>query len=298
MDETIEQFRMTQFASEIDLPAGDDSRLSQATEVVLRELEATTRWKRLRCHEVVRHSRTEAGVIHELRVGNAMEFDWTWEGAQALRPASLQAFEQAASTATPACDGSELSDDAVWLADVLEVDETGGRIFVLDSSNSPPCRGAFYVRPYEFLAFLDRVYRAPALAGARATLPSRLAAAEGGVHPDVSWPAEIGLPLLRAWWRKSWSVIWGPPGTGKTYTIGRQVAAVLEDPSERVLIVSTTNKATDGVAMSIGRAIARGHRRPISKPSAGSEKRPTCPSFARSVWRGCCGVPRPSSWSS
>ena len=46
----------------------------------------------------------------------------------------------------------------------------------------------------------------------------------------------------------------GPPGTGKTYTTGHQVAQILADPSERVLVVSTTNRATDAVAIAIGRA--------------------------------------------
>ncbi|XZE54094.1 AAA domain-containing protein [Planctomycetaceae bacterium SH139] len=46
----------------------------------------------------------------------------------------------------------------------------------------------------------------------------------------------------------------GPPGTGKTWTTGQQVAAILEDPHERILVVSTTNQATDAVAISIGSA--------------------------------------------
>ena len=46
----------------------------------------------------------------------------------------------------------------------------------------------------------------------------------------------------------------GTTGYGKTYTTGQQVARVLNDPSERILVVSTTNRATDAVAVSIGRA--------------------------------------------
>lgn len=51
--------------------------------------------------------------------------------------------------------------------------------------------------------------------------------------------------------------ILGPPGTGKTYTIGHQVAACLQDLTERILVVLTTNKATDGVAIAIGRALSK-----------------------------------------
>ncbi len=98
------------------------------------------------------------------------------------------------------------------------------------------------------------MYNAPAFELVREYLPQRLAATEGNIHPNVDEPSEVGLEYLRQWWQKSWSVLWGPPGTGKTYTTGQQVARVMSDPSERILVVSTTNRATDAVALSIGRA--------------------------------------------
>jgi len=48
---------------------------------------------------------------------------------------------------------------------------------------------------------------------------------------DSSWNSEIGC-------------IWGPPGTGKTWTLGQQVARAAER-GRRILVVSTTNDATD-----------------------------------------------------
>ena len=63
------------------------------------------------------------------------------------------------------------------------------------------------------------------------------------------------MPHLQQWWKHSWNVLWGPPGTGKTYTLGQHIAEVLAaDESERVLVVSTTNRATDEAALSIGKA--------------------------------------------
>ncbi|MBI2481762.1 MAG: AAA family ATPase [Planctomycetia bacterium] len=59
---------------------------------------------------------------------------------------------------------------------------------------------------------------------------------------------------MKAWWQHSWAVLWGPPGTGKTYTTGQQIAAVLHDRRERILVVSTTNRATDAVALALGNA--------------------------------------------
>ncbi len=64
---------------------------------------------------------------------------------------------------------------------------------------------------------------------------------------------------LAGLWSHSWGVLWGPPGTGKTYTIGQQVAKCLADRTERILVVSTTNKATDEAAVSIGKACQKSH---------------------------------------
>lgn len=110
------------------------------------------------------------------------------------------------------------------------------------------------MRPFDFLAALDAVFHSPSFEAVRADLPSRLAAALGGVHPVIASPLATGLPEMRDWWQHTWSVLWGPPGTGKTYTTGQQIAAVLSDPDERILVVSTTNRATDAVALSIGNA--------------------------------------------
>ena len=102
--------------------------------------------------------------------------------------------------------------------------------------------------------FLDAVYNEPSFTDIRGQLPPRLTAARGSIHPEVDDYAAVGLDKLKDWWRRSWSVLWGPPGTGKTYSTGQQVAKVLTDPSERILVVSTTNRATDAAAISIGRA--------------------------------------------
>ncbi len=135
------------------------------------------------------------------------------------------------------------------------MDEAAGKIYVCVSNPEyPPTTGSFYVRPFEFLAFLQAIFNEPAFAQTREMIPSRLLASEGEVHPEADGYCDVGLDKLKLWWSKSWSVLWGPPGTGKTYTTGQQVANVLADPSERILVVSTTNRATDAAAISIGRA--------------------------------------------
>ena len=46
-----------------------------------------------------------------------------------------------------------------WCGEVVEVDETGGRIFVsIANPDQKPTTGTFYVRPFEFLELLNDVY--------------------------------------------------------------------------------------------------------------------------------------------
>ncbi|WDQ19455.1 AAA domain-containing protein [Rhodopirellula sp. P2] len=104
------------------------------------------------------------------------------------------------------------------------------------------------------MSVLDAIYNGDELEEVRRHLPARLNASEGDVHPRVAQPCEHSLHHLRDWWQHSWSILWGPPGTGKTWTTGQQIATVMQDESERVLVVSTTNRATDAVAISIGEA--------------------------------------------
>lgn len=249
-------FERAKFSINLNLPPAPSDALRDAALAVRQELRKAATWKRLRCRNVNVVSQTETGGVYELEIGHAIEFDWSWEGAVAFRPLLLKEFE--GSQATLFVNGSldpDISDSILWSGEVLEVDEATGRLFVVvgDPGHPPRC-GSFYVRPFEYLTVLDAVFNEPVFETIRGHLQSRLAASCGGVHPDASDPCEVGLADLRSWWRKSWCVLWGPPGTGKTFTAGHQVASVLADPSERILVVSTTNKATDAAALSIGRA--------------------------------------------
>ena len=68
-----------------------------------------------------------------------------------------------------------------------------------------------------------------------------------------------GLSHLAHWWQHSWCILWGPPGTGKTWTTGQQVAEALADPGERILVISTTNEATDAASLALGHAAKQRH---------------------------------------
>ncbi len=227
---------------EIDLPTGNQLDLVQAADAVKQEYRSSVKWKKLRCRDVLP---TDDGAVFKLDLGQTVEFDWTWEGATAFRPVVLDD--------SPAFPDDE--DTAIWSGEVVEVDEAKGIVFVwVADPDRPPTKGTFYVRPFEFLAFLHALYCESASASLRRHLPGRLHASRGEVHPPVTNLSSACLPNLTGVWSHSWSVVWGPPGTGKTHAVGRQVAECLADPTERVLVVSTTNKSTDESAFAIGRA--------------------------------------------
>ncbi len=253
------EFVQARFPIELQLPEARDEDFESARKAIRQEYRDSSQWKRLRCRKVRQVSQSAAGTIYELEIGHAVEFDWTWEGAVAFRPVLLKEFEQ--DQADPYLHGSlepDVDDSIVWSGEILEVDEATGRIYIVISDpHYPPRTGAFYVRPFEFLAFLNALFNEPPFAHLRPHLATRLSASAGNIHPNLNTPSNAGLKHLQPWWNKAWSVLWGPPGTGKTYTTGQQVAHVLADPSERILVVSTTNRATDAVALAIGRAAAQ-----------------------------------------
>lgn len=249
-------FVKARFPVRLNLPDGSPGSLDDAKEAIRREYRDSVKWKRLRCRSVEVLSETETGTVFILEVGHAVEFDWTWEGAVAFRPLMLKEFaDDPGSLLGNQTNEIDIEDSILWTGEILEVDEAPGRIFIVVSNpEHPPTTGSFYVRPFEFLAFLNAVFHEPAFDQIREMLPGRLLAAEGGVHPYVDGYRQVGLTKLKPWWSKAWSILWGPPGTGKTYTTGHQVANILADETERVLVVSTTNRATDAAALSIGRA--------------------------------------------
>jgi DNA replication ATP-dependent helicase Dna2 len=82
-------------------------------------------------------------------------------------------------------------------------------------------------------------------------------------------PAEVLSPQHFSWLRArqrqafalpSWrtSFLWGPPGTGKTTTIGTLLATFLAShPAKRVLLLSTTNNAVDHALIAVDEALER-----------------------------------------
>ncbi|MFO1040193.1 MAG: AAA domain-containing protein [Planctomycetaceae bacterium] len=253
-DGSEDQFRLARFRVELQLPQADHSLYVDAKTAVRQEFRDSTQWKRLRCRNVSIIAERDRGIVYGVHIGSSVEFDWTWEGAVAFRPHALP-DDGDGNIDMADFEESPVDEGLLWSGEILEVDERNGCLFIsLSNPDNPPILGSFLVRPFDFLGTIDAVYHESRFVPMREELQRRLAAAAGGIHPRVARPANVAMPHLRDWWKHSWSVLWGPPGTGKTFTTGRQVAAALDDEHERILVVSTTNRATDAVAISIGEA--------------------------------------------
>lgn len=254
-DADVRAAEIVRYPIDLSLPDGPPAFLADAAEAVRQEYRNSVKWKRLRCRAVSPVVEKDGEAIFVLEIGQSIEFDWTWEGSVAFRPGDIDSFEGNGYASNGFFGPKDETEAGAWSGEVVEVDEVNGRIFVwVSDPDCPPTTGSFYVRPFEFLAFLHSIYCDPANAELRELLPARLNACRGEVHPPTAAPGQPSLPQLQGVWDHQWGVLWGPPGTGKTYTIGQQIAACLDDPSERILIVSTTNKATDEAALSCGRA--------------------------------------------
>jgi hypothetical protein len=219
------------------LPVGSVEEYQEAAQAIAQEHRASSEWTPLHC-VLVEPVDAEAGIFR-LDTGSDLGLERGWEGSVALRPRGKDDARAGADDDAP-----------LWQGPVVEVDDTAGALYVGLESGQAPTPGDFYVRPFDFTAMLHRLYRDP---GELQPLLCRTlrACLRGGES------SESGVSgLLRAPWPASWNVLWGPPGTGKTHLIGDRVARLLADPAERILVVSTTNDATDQVALSIGRAAA------------------------------------------
>ena len=182
-ENALSEFQPARFRADLCLPNADDQLLKDAAKAIRQEYRDCSKWKRLTCVKVSIFAERDRGTVWVVHVSSTIEFDWTWEGAVAFRPKSLDyngyfsmfSHEDAA-----------FEDEIVWRGEVIEVDERNGCLFIsLDNPEAMPTTGAFFVRPFEFLSILDAVFNEDEFEGIRSDLPSRLAATEGGIHPVI-----------------------------------------------------------------------------------------------------------------
>jgi hypothetical protein len=197
---------LARFPANLNLPAGPQEFFDAAAEAVRREYRSSIRWKRLRCRKVEPLVGDGGNTLFVLEVGHSIEFDWTWEGAVAFRPVEPSAFTgdiDVADDFTGSPEGGLGERPGEWFGEVVEMDETNGRLFVsVNSPEHPTCCGTFFVRPFEFLAFLHSLFCQPGSADLRKLLPARLNASRGGIHPAADG-ARSGLEEFERMWSHS-----------------------------------------------------------------------------------------------
>ncbi len=191
--------------------------------------------------------------------------------AEGQRPgaASAQALLDDSLDGASAWWGSPAKGGASVLAVVAEDDQ-----LVLQNASSapPPADHLIRLYPTRFLnAVADAWWDTAWAERAWACLPdlSRPETVEAG-------PTLTGAPFrwLRTAQRQALGLIghssaflWGPPGTGKTTTLGVLLAEYLDTrPDARVLLLSTTNHAVDLATLAVDKALQKGrreHLRPV-----------------------------------
>nr|WP_221439538.1 AAA domain-containing protein [Roseateles oligotrophus] len=160
--------------------------------------------------------------------------------------------------------GAPLKGGASVLAVVPEDEQ-----LVLQNASSPPPGADCLIRlyPTRYLnALADAWWDTPWAERALACLPD-LARPQA---LDTTAPPLSGAPFrwLRSAQRQALSLVehssaflWGPPGTGKTTTLGVLLAEYLDSrPQARVLLLSTTNQAVDLATLAVDKALQKGRR--------------------------------------
>lgn len=217
--------------------------MESARAAVDAEYRMGSQWTPLQCSGAHRARRT----IWKLTVVDLGTVSWTWEGAMAVCP----------HTPTAPPDTWDDADALCWRGTIISADTAQGVLYVdVDILNSDmPHIGPFFVRPYAYLNSLHTLFCRPIFAGLAPALSDALRATAG---QDIGRPLPAqGAATVHRAASHAWGCLWGPPGTGKTWTIGQHVAA--QWPNRRILVLSTTNRATDGVTLAIARAIREHH---------------------------------------
>ncbi len=152
-------------------------------------------------------------------------------------------------------------------ASVLAVRPEDDELLLQNATAAPPAPGLLIrLYPTRFLQAVADAWSDTTWAGlALAALPTlaRPCAAPAG-------PALTGEPFrwLRPAQRQALGLVanacgflWGPPGTGKTTTLGVLLAEYLATrPQARVLLLSTTNHAVDIATLAVDKALQKGRR--------------------------------------
>lgn len=170
--------------------------------------------------------------------------------------------------------------------EVLVVQAEHGRISLVNCTSEPPRKdGVVKVYPKPYLEGLRDLWRSPSVGVSAAR---RLGFARSPkLLEQVRLPMDaFDLGTARRGQRDASSLLgyrvgylWGPPGTGKTTTVGMMLASALTFlPDCRILLLSTTNAAVDQALESVDKSLQRLAR---THGAAAIVRRDACHRFGR-----------------
>lgn len=159
------------------------------------------------------------------------------------------------------CPNTNNGFDVVESRDIGEYDPDSGRIyFEAGSYGSEKDLEPFtlFYRPFDYAQALAEAFqrlethleiRDNSLRCIRGEIDDK----ESGIQ---ALPSDGTKSPIGEIWSKSWSLLWGPPGTGKTENIAQSLALyVTGGSSAKVLVATPTNLAADEVALRICRIL-------------------------------------------
>ena len=148
-------------------------------------------------------------------------------------------------------------------ADVLSVVPEDLQINLRYATSQVPHSGSLTIYPIRFLEKLLEAWSTPSRAELFYSALQELRADSSSVRfksPSSTRFAELRVGQRQAFdlLRYRFSFLWGPPGTGKTHTLGALLASFLiENPTARVLLLSGTNAAVDLALVGVDKALER-----------------------------------------
>jgi hypothetical protein len=117
--------------------------------------------------------------------------------------------------------------------------------------------------PPQYLEKLKEIWESPLAASKSLSWLAHVTSLSFPALPDIE--VISGFPNLRRRQRQAFGLLdrefgflWGPPGTGKTYTLGAMLAHyLLRYSASRILLLSTTNSAVDLALISVDKHLER-----------------------------------------
>lgn len=148
--------------------------------------------------------------------------------------------------------------DAEIVTVILEKNKIGIANF---SGNVPKAGDTLTIYPPQYLEKLKDLWKITSLSS---KFLKKYDNTKTTVFDEKAVLGTINYPLLRERQKEAFkltgyssSFLWGPPGTGKTYTLGAMLAQhVVQFSHKKVLLVSSTNTAVDQALLAVDKALS------------------------------------------